>query len=154
MKIDYGRRGKDAVHNSSFIGKRALIIIFLLLPLPAFLISMTIGTFPITIWEIGGVILSRLGFDMGHPSVYETVIFQVRLPRVLLAMMVGSALSAPTSSASPPGLPSGLPSPWGWSPGFRCSFPLSSSASSPWPSPTPWPGPKGGLRSSLWSYQE
>jgi len=31
---------------------------------------------------------------MGHPSVYETVIFQVRLPRVLLAMTVGSALSA------------------------------------------------------------
>ena len=93
MKIDYGRRVRDAVHNSSFISKRALIIIFLLLPLPAFLISMTIGTFPITTWEIVGVILSRLGFDMGHPTVYETVIFQVRLPRVLLAMMVGSALS-------------------------------------------------------------
>ena len=94
MNIDYGRRKLDAVHNYSFIGKRVLVLLFLLMPIPAFLISMTIGTFPITTGEIAGVIVSRIGMDMGHPSVYETVIFQVRLPRVLLAMMVGSALSA------------------------------------------------------------
>ncbi|MBN1322468.1 MAG: iron ABC transporter permease [Methanotrichaceae archaeon] len=93
MKIEYGRRWQIAVHNSSFNYKGMLIGLFLLLPIPAFLISMMIGTFPLTPGEIVGLMLARLGMDLGYPSVYETVIFQVRLPRVLMAMMVGSILS-------------------------------------------------------------
>jgi len=78
-----------------FSRERALLrIVFLLLPLPAFAISLLIGTYTLPPEDAIGVIASHvfnLNFD--HPSVYDTIIFNIRLPRILLAMMVGMALS-------------------------------------------------------------
>jgi len=78
-----------------FIDKRAFLAAFaLLMPLPAFLISMNIGTYPLSGPELAEIIFSRL---MGHshslPPVYDIVVFSIRLPRILLAMLAGAALS-------------------------------------------------------------
>lgn len=78
-----------------FFNRRIWLTAFaLLLPLPAFLVSMNIGTYPVSGPELAEIIFSRLmGHDLRLPQVYDTVLFNIRLPRVLLAMLVGAALS-------------------------------------------------------------
>lgn len=74
--------------------KPLLQAVFLLAPLPAFAISLLIGTYTLSPEDAVRVIASHvfnLNFD--YPSVYDTIIFNIRLPRILLAMMVGMALS-------------------------------------------------------------
>ena len=76
------------------LGKSLLYIAFLTLPIFAFFISMFIGSFPVRPEELLDLIASNmLGYESGYPEVYSTVIFQVRLPRILLGMMVGASLS-------------------------------------------------------------
>ena len=78
-----------------FLRNRSLVrIVFLLLPIPAFVISLLIGTYSLTPQEVLGVVASH-AFNLGsdYPDVYDTIIFKIRLPRILLAMMVGMALS-------------------------------------------------------------
>jgi iron complex transport system permease protein len=83
------------VASNFFLGRRnILFIIILLLPAPAFFISMFIGTFPISPSELISLMISFiLRKENDLPGVYSTVIFDVRLPRVMLAMLIGSALS-------------------------------------------------------------
>jgi len=78
-----------------FFNRRIWLTAFaLLLPLPAFLVSMNIGTYPVSGPELAEIIFSRLmGHDLRLPQVYDTVVFNIRLPRILLAMLVGAALS-------------------------------------------------------------
>lgn len=77
-----------------FSRRGALIALFLLLPLPAFLLSMNVGTYPLSTFQLAETVSARLmGHDSGLPQVYDTVIFNIRLPRILLAMLVGAALS-------------------------------------------------------------
>lgn len=74
--------------------KPLLQAVFLLAPLPAFALSLLIGTYTLSPEDAVRVIASHvfnLNFD--YPSVYDTIIFNIRLPRILLAMMVGMALS-------------------------------------------------------------
>ena len=75
-------------------GKSLLYPIFLCLPLFAFFSSLFIGPFHISPVQLIDLMASRiLGYATDYPAVYSTVIFQVRLPRLLLAMMVGASLS-------------------------------------------------------------
>jgi iron complex transport system permease protein len=77
-----------------FSRKRFLIALCLLLPLPAFLLSMNVGTYPVSAFQLAEIVSARLmSCSSGLPQVYDTVIFNIRLPRVLLAMLVGAALS-------------------------------------------------------------
>lgn len=77
-----------------FWRRRALLVLFLLLPLPAFLLSMNVGTYPLSTVQLAEIVAARLmGQDTYLPQVYDTVIFNIRLPRILLAMLVGAALS-------------------------------------------------------------
>jgi iron complex transport system permease protein len=74
--------------------KPLLQAVFLLAPLPAFALSLLIGPYTLSPEDAVRVIASHvfnLNFD--YPSVYDTIIFNIRLPRILLAMMVGMALS-------------------------------------------------------------
>lgn len=72
---------------------------FLLLPVPVFFFSIFLGTYPLSPPELLGVLLSHFtAYEYSYPSVYDTVIFNIRFPRVLLAMMAGAALS--TSGAT------------------------------------------------------
>lgn len=74
--------------------KSLAFIIFLLLPVPVFFFSIFLGTYPLSPLELIRVLLSHVtAYDYSYPSVYDTVIFNIRFPRVLLAMMAGAALS-------------------------------------------------------------
>lgn len=74
--------------------KSLLCLFFLSLPVLAFFFSMFIGSFPVHPRELLDLIASHIfGYATSYPEVYNTVIFQVRLPRVLLGMMVGASLS-------------------------------------------------------------
>ncbi|MCX8207618.1 MAG: iron ABC transporter permease [Methanothrix sp.] len=57
-------------------------------------LSLFIGKFKIEPGDlIQLVIFNLMGAETPRPSVYSTVIFEVRLPRILLAMLVGASLS-------------------------------------------------------------
>ncbi|HIP74782.1 MAG TPA: iron ABC transporter permease [Thermococcus paralvinellae] len=91
---------------------RGLLSLFLLLsPVFALFISLCIGSYHIplpavvdmvilkTLQLISGI-LAKMTFgnvdfivQIPYPSVYQTVLFKIRLPRVILAMIVGSALA-------------------------------------------------------------
>jgi iron complex transport system permease protein len=65
----------------------------LLSPIAAFLFSMLLGTFGLAVGDIPGVIWSRLVGSRAYDDAVYTVLFDIRLPRVLSAMLVGMAVS-------------------------------------------------------------
>ncbi len=74
--------------------KSLLYLLFLIIPFFVFFLSMFIGSFPVHPLEVLNMIASCVyGSSSRYPEVYSTVIFQVRLPRILLAMIVGASLS-------------------------------------------------------------
>ena len=76
-----------------------------LLASPAFtmVLGLLVGAYRIPVADVVGVVAAEaaerlssiLGFSFSssYPSVYETILLRIRLPRVLLAMAVGSALA-------------------------------------------------------------
>jgi iron complex transport system permease protein len=82
--------------------KRAqgLAIFFLILPLFLFLISLGIGSYGISPRGLLKTVLSVVS-PASHPDVpaaYRDILLRIRLPRVLLAMAVGAALSVSGAS--------------------------------------------------------
>ncbi|NLC88541.1 MAG: iron ABC transporter permease [Clostridiaceae bacterium] len=71
------------------------IILALTVSLTAlFLISLVLGRYPLTLSEIGRLILSKItDIEQTWPDSAEAIFFNVRLPRVGLAVLVGAALS-------------------------------------------------------------
>lgn len=70
------------------------ITLFLIPLVILFFISFLIGRYPINIYDVILAIGSKiLGFNSGLPQSIETIIFQIRLPRILGAILVGAALS-------------------------------------------------------------
>lgn len=60
-----------------------------------FLSSFVVGKFDISIAQLVSVFYARLsGSSHNLPPVFDTVIFQIRLPRVIAALLVGAALAA------------------------------------------------------------
>lgn len=79
------------------------MIVLAIMPVVAFIISFTVGRYGISITEILNIFLSKiLGVEASWSGAVETVIFKVRIPRILAAMFVGAALSI--SGASYQGL--------------------------------------------------
>lgn len=79
------------------------MIVLAIMPVAAFIISFTVGRYGISITEILNIFLSKiLGLEAFWSGAVETVIFKVRIPRILAAMFVGAALSI--SGASYQGL--------------------------------------------------
>lgn len=68
-------------------------IFFMLLPVPVLILSLSVGKYPISPAESLGVAFSRLFGGTAYPDMYYTVILDIRLPRILLAMLVGMSLS-------------------------------------------------------------
>lgn len=61
----------------------------------AFLVSFTLGRYPISIRELAGILGSKIfPIEPFWTSRMETVFFNVRMPRILLACLVGCCLSA------------------------------------------------------------
>ncbi|MCK9268788.1 MAG: iron ABC transporter permease [Alkaliphilus sp.] len=80
------------------VGNRYKFLILVLIPIIAFFISITLGRYSITIKETITILFLKviskiLRVDIDLPKVIETVIFQVRIPRIVTAMIVGSSLT-------------------------------------------------------------
>jgi len=79
------------------INKRAVLL--LILPLLSVIVSLFFGRFYINPGTVVKVLLSKIiPLHQTWSATMETVIFQVRLPRVFLALLVGAALSISGSS--------------------------------------------------------
>ena len=79
---------KIAKHNISSI---ALLLIPLIV---LFFISFLIGRYPISPYEVILAISSKItGINFNLSQSIETIIFQIRLPRILAAILVGASLS-------------------------------------------------------------
>jgi iron complex transport system permease protein len=69
-------------------------IMLLALPVFAFLLSFPVGRYVIAPGDLITILLAKiLPIDHTWPSTLDTVVFQVRLPRIVAAMLVGAALS-------------------------------------------------------------
>ena len=93
-----GRTGRKNSLARSGRSRLNPIILYIILILFA-LLSFGIGRFPISPKIVVDILLSR--FNTGVPywaETLETVVMNVRLPRILLAMLVGGALSVSGAS--------------------------------------------------------
>lgn len=77
--------------------------IFYLIPLPLMLISIFIGpseiVSPTEVYKwLVNIIFQRHNIDKSHFEIVETVVIDIRLPRIIIAFLVGAALT--TSGAS------------------------------------------------------
>ncbi len=73
---------------------RKNIVFFILLPLLLFFVSLFWGRYPITPLTVIKVIASKIfPIEPCWADTVETVIFKVRLPRIILALFVGAGLS-------------------------------------------------------------
>lgn len=71
------------------------MIIIAVLPVVAFLLSFPLGRYGIAPGQLVTILGAKV-FPIPHtwPSTLDTVVFQVRLPRIIAAMLVGASLSA------------------------------------------------------------
>ena len=68
----------------------ALIIVFIV----CFIVSFALGRYPINPGQLIKILLSRIiPIKQTWPQQMETILFQIRLPRVIMACLVGCALS-------------------------------------------------------------
>jgi len=75
--------------------------LLLLLPIPALLGSLFIGAYPLPPEITLQVIMAKIASPFAQspwPQVYETVLFEIRLPRIILALIGGVALSVSGAS--------------------------------------------------------
>lgn len=79
---------------------RLLILILALLLTACILASFMLGRYPVSLNELSGIIADKLDifdifyFDRSWTQAEETAIMNVRLPRILLAVLAGASLSA------------------------------------------------------------
>ncbi|WP_297069737.1 iron ABC transporter permease [Thermococcus sp.] len=91
--------------------KRLFFLFILISPVFAFFVSLFIGTYHMSMLDIismtflkvlqiisgalSKITLGKLYFNvhLSYPGVYQVILFEIRLPRVILAMVVGSALA-------------------------------------------------------------
>ena len=73
---------------------RKKLVVLIILPLALLFVSLFLGRYPVSPMTVMQVVASRvMPIEPTWSCTVETVIFQVRLPRVLLAMFVGAGLS-------------------------------------------------------------
>jgi len=82
------------------ISKRDIkLTVLLLLPVAAVFLSLFIGTYPVPPDAIFSILWSKLtGSPTAYPTVYEKVIFEIRMPRIILGLFGGIALSVSGAS--------------------------------------------------------
>ena len=81
-----------AQRKSSYTRFKFLLLV--LLPVFAFLFSVTLGRYSITFQQVFEILIAKaLGRETEYSHIMDTIIFQVRIPRIITAMLVGSALS-------------------------------------------------------------
>ncbi|MCD6410131.1 MAG: iron ABC transporter permease [Candidatus Verstraetearchaeota archaeon] len=81
--------------------RRVLVATLALLPVPAFFLSLFLGSYRIPPAEIFFMLATKMVNPFTQspwPEVYGVVLFDIRLPRVILAMLVGLALAVSGAS--------------------------------------------------------
>ncbi|MBC7126792.1 MAG: iron ABC transporter permease [Candidatus Methanosuratincola petrocarbonis] len=81
--------------------KGLLISALLLLPLPVLVVSLFVGVYSIDPLTVLSMLAKRIFDPSGTtpwPEVYETIVFNIRMPRILLALVGGIALSVSGAS--------------------------------------------------------
>ena len=74
--------------------KKRIIIAFIIIYIAVFFISFSIGRFPIGPVELVKILLSRiLPINADWTPQAESVVFNIRLPRILASSLIGAALS-------------------------------------------------------------
>ena len=74
-----------------------IVALLALALLAAMLVGSMVGPYPIPAGDVIGALLARLRGDTYSPHI-DTILFQIRLPRVLAAALVGAALAAAGAS--------------------------------------------------------
>lgn len=78
--------------------RSAVVLILLMVILAAaILLASVLGPYPLAPGDVISAILARLGGEAA-PAPIDTILFQIRLPRVLAALLVGAALAAAGAS--------------------------------------------------------
>ena len=76
---------------SSTIKKNYLWIV---IPFLTFLLSLIVGRYFISVSDLSKSIVSKIfNVPVDIPEIVDTVIFNIRLPRIIVAMIVGASLS-------------------------------------------------------------
>jgi iron complex transport system permease protein len=76
------------------IKKKILIIVLLAGPPVIVLWSLFLGRYPLSLTLVLKTLWFKLsGHTGGLPEIYETVVWQIRLPRAILGAMVGASLA-------------------------------------------------------------
>jgi len=87
--------------NGSKTKKNRFIFIFLLiLPILLLILSLYVGSYPISPGDLGKTLLSAIS-PSSHPEIPQAlkdIVFRIRLPRILLALAVGASLSVSGAS--------------------------------------------------------
>lgn len=74
-------------------------ILLCIIPIVTFIISIMLGRYFVSITDLYSAIISKVfKITMKIPSTINTVIFKIRLPRIVIAMIVGAALSVSGAS--------------------------------------------------------
>ncbi|MDD3363380.1 MAG: iron ABC transporter permease [Syntrophomonas sp.] len=74
--------------------KKWILLILSLLLIATFAISFTLGRYAIPLSQLFEILFSKLfGFQATWDATMDTVLFKVRLPRLLAAIMIGAVLS-------------------------------------------------------------
>lgn len=75
------------------------LLILLIMPAAAAFLSLLLGRLPISVRECFGILFGRLfGAERHWTQIQENMVLLVRVPRVLIAMLVGMALSVAGTS--------------------------------------------------------
>src|SRR5271157_3140372 len=93
---DGSQAGKASGDEHHRMGRHWLVVAGLLLGLTVMiLVALGSGRYPVPIGEVVDLLWRSVLFPgtMSH-QVHETVLFHVRLPRILAALIVGSALAS------------------------------------------------------------
>lgn len=90
-----GTDRKKSSQKSSQRSSRWYILFFTLIFITIFIVSFRLGKYPVSFKELFTFFFSKImGKDSLLPKEIETVIFRIRLPRIVSAAMVGAGLSA------------------------------------------------------------
>ena len=73
--------------------RSAAVVALAISPVPAFIFSMLLGSYGLAAVDVFGVIWSRLAGSETYDAGVYTVLLDIRLPRVLSAMLVGMSMS-------------------------------------------------------------
>ena len=59
------------------------------------IVSFGVGRYPVPIWDVVRILVSRadVSIPQNWPAIEDTVVLQIRLPRILAALLVGGGLS-------------------------------------------------------------